>query len=278
LSESPPAAVALNPATPPDLNALIGELLAKDPNVRPQTMQDVAARLSAFGFASIVAPVRDAGFTRLLLTPAAAPGSGETKLLPETPSPASQPPSVTATTGPRSETTLSRVAAESLRETKPVRRRIVASAIGALAVAVAVVAISSSKRAGRSEPEREPGGRAATVSVAPPRTSSAVPGAPAPPPAPPQVTVRATNAPGGLSATIDGVAALLPARLPRDGRNHVLLLRAAVYEDKTVSITGTQDASIDAAMTPLAKPAAEPAAEKKRRPRRQSIDYGTTDL
>jgi serine/threonine-protein kinase len=62
LHETAPRASSLEPSVPPELDALIAEMLAKDPDKRPRAMTDVAARLAE--------------------PPAAAPGRIATQLLP----------------------------------------------------------------------------------------------------------------------------------------------------------------------------------------------------
>ena len=62
LHEAAPRASSLEPSVPPELDALIAEMLAKDPDKRPRSMSDVAARLAE--------------------PPSAAPGRVATQLLP----------------------------------------------------------------------------------------------------------------------------------------------------------------------------------------------------
>jgi serine/threonine-protein kinase len=74
LHETAPRASSLEPSVPPELDALIADMLAKDPEKRPQSMNDVLARLAE--------------------PPAAAPSRVATQLMP------GAPPSSTGGSGP----------------------------------------------------------------------------------------------------------------------------------------------------------------------------------
>jgi serine/threonine-protein kinase len=312
IADPPPPPASLNPALPAAADAFIRSLLAKNPDERPQTMADVAARLSQMGTAHLTPAGPIAGATRIMAAvpesepepapvaaavPAAAV-SAKTRLLPEPPAESPRAVPEPARPFPHGDTTLSATAGEAAPPAESRRRvpRVAAVAAGlGVAVAAGVVLLI----VGRGH---------APSAAAPP----VVVDRPTPTPTEP-VTVTVSGAPPELSVSVDGAPATLPIRLPRGPARHKLLFKAPGFLDWRTSLDGSQDRALalalvrvppaapppapaPATLPPPAPPPPVPAptheaatdrhqpakpatVERKRRAaRKEVVDYGTTDL
>ena len=73
----------------------------------------------------------------------------------------------------------------------------------------------------------------------------------APPPSEPRtVTVEVDDAPAGLTLTLDGAAAELPARLPAGDQVHELTFRAPGHRARTLHVDGSQSRHVTLALEP----------------------------
>jgi hypothetical protein len=180
------------------------------------------------------------------------------------------PPSVIPTAmlpgAPRSTTTttLSDNAAERLERTEAGRSAprwpLLAGAAAVLVLGTAGVALL------RSHPAPAPTAPAAET-VAAPASAAATPRvATPPPPAPRMVTVEVDDAPSGLTLTLDGAAADLPARLPAGDQVHELTFRAPGHRARTLRLDGSQSRHVTLALEPDA-PATTPEPAKATPPR-----------
>ena len=211
LSEPPPELTALAPETPPGWSALVGSMLAKDPDRRPQSMLDVARELEGFlgaraGSAAIGRGV--AGGTQILL-------KGQTTL------------SEAATEGAPLESTFSK------------RRR---TAIGGAAVlAVAGIAFFLLR----------PGPAVRAIPVDAPAMQAPAPAAvhaepTAPPPGPAKTIIEITSSPKGAEVWLGsedkprGVTPLALSLLSGAAAQQVAL-KAAGYVTKTISVQSSHD-------------------------------------
>ena len=89
---------------------------------------------------------------------------------------------------------------------------------------------------------------------------------PTPTPTEPRtVTVEVDDAPAGLTLTLDGAAAELPARLPAGNQVHELVFRAPGHRARTLRLDGSQSRRVTLALEPT--PAATPEPAKATPPR-----------
>jgi serine/threonine protein kinase len=299
VSEAPESLLALVPELPPMLDALAMRMLAKDPRARPQSMADVSTEIiECLGKLGVETPIADIRpIERVILhargrTPA--PGVGA----PATPRPPTPAPDGSQGPVPQSATQmgsggtrllLSGVdgveaggadAADGFDDYAPIpttfretagesMRRAVASPRVRLAVLLGVAAIGG-------------GGAVATfLSRGPLRTVEAVDdGAPTINFAAAEtrgtstsgasrvsekVIVDVRGLPPGAQIWLDGAltTGLLPLRLPRDDRRHVLSLRASGYEERVVEIDARRDQVVDVVMGPVASSSVKLGAEAR---------------
>ena len=249
LTETPKTMAELGIAVAPAIQEWIERLLAKSPNDRFASMNEVAAAIEALRTGAPLAPPRAATSTAVL--PAqGAPHAGPTpSVIPTARLPGAPRPSAT--------TTLSDNAAERIKRDQPRRAARWPLLAGAAVLVLGVVGAALI----RSRPARN-----ATTVEAPPEKAAAAPSPPAPapkpapPPAPATVTVEVDDAPAGLTLTLDGELATLPARLPVGDQVHELVFRAPGHRQRTLRLDGSQSRHVTLALEPIpAAPADDPA-------------------
>jgi serine/threonine protein kinase len=277
VSESPEPPLSLVPELPPALDALAMRMLAKDPNARPQSMDDVATEivecLKALGVAAPIGEVRP-------IEPVIVPNRRRRSLVPgldvqTTPAPPGSPGSHGPVPRPRTQissgatrllptgtggtdfdvpglppipTTFRETAGESMRRTlaSPPVRSLVLLTVAAIGGGVVV---------------------AAFMSRGPLRTTDAVADTPSPISAsgdgnrasirgasrqPQRVSIDVRPLPQGAQVWLDGaLTAGSLLRLPRDDQRHVLWLRAKGYQDRIVEIDAQRDRVVDGTMDPV---------------------------
>ena len=246
--KDPPAIIDLEPAVPPALSELVRRMLAKSPDDRPRTMEEVIQAIDAAGAPAALrgaivslAPgwhlevARDDAAGAM----AAPPLDVDRYISQAKRAPEPAPPAAVPTPAPSV-------------ETRPPRRRraLALAGGGALAAAIVIGLV-----AGRSSDVAAP-------AAAPPHSAPAAPkvAPPAPAPAPsPTVVVDVEDPPAGMTVRLDGKPATLPVALPRGSRQHTLTFEAAGYEPMTRILDGTKDRTIVLGMRPVsAPPAAAP--------------------
>jgi protein kinase-like protein len=280
VSEKPEPPLNLMGDLLPALDTLTLRMLAKDPEGRPQSMDDVSAELldclKALGVETPIADIRPAApvVTQVrgrsnasgsgthvapvqAMGPDGKPGaiphpldeivSGGTRLM-------QTGPGLTAFDEPDYSnlapipTTFQETTGESVRRalTSPRFRSaamLVAVAVVGGGVGAAFVA-RAPVRVGEPIPENGQSGSLTITEMRPP------PGAAAR--AAEMVTVDVRGLPPAAQVWLDGVqAAGLPLRLPRNDQRHVLSLRAAGFEDRVVEIDGRRDVVVDGALSAL---------------------------
>jgi serine/threonine-protein kinase len=246
--KEPPAIVDLEPAVPPALGELVRRMLAKSPEDRPRSMEEVVEAIDAAGppaalRGAVVAlppgrPIDIPSAEAAGVTGAPTLTVGEYESHPKhAPTPAAPTPPV-PTPGP------------SVVAPAPRGRAVLGLAAG-VALAVGVVVWLAVSR-----PSREP-----------PPVAAPAPAAPALKPPAPSATVNVDveDPPAGLTVRVDGKPAALPIALTRGPGQHALVFEAPGHEPVTRSLDGTKDRSIVLAMRPVvvappppAKPTAKP--------------------
>jgi serine/threonine-protein kinase len=246
LNTPPPRPTLLDPAVPPEMEAVILKALAKDPRDRYQTMAALAEELK--------------------LVPAGMP---RTMILPPRNTPyvrASAPPAMPAQYP--AGTTLSHAASATNSITEVRTRWKLPALVGGLIVGIAgavlvpklvrrpqlpAPTVAADPAPAETPPAPPPATPTAAAVVAkPPEPEPAPPPAPvakepAPRPArelPSHVTVEVSNARPGLSVTLDGQPARLPLRLRRDGAAHVVRFEAPNFKPETKTIRADRDVKL----------------------------------
>jgi tRNA A-37 threonylcarbamoyl transferase component Bud32 len=273
--EPPPSLSSLAPDVDPALEALIAQMLQKDPAARPQTMSEIAGRLEA------LASGRPAIITAVMPTTEDAPPSGPIAVstsistAARAPSGAGVPAAVTASASRpvlaggtrvmaagRHFTTMSDSAAEVGEEIAgPAKRRsgrLVAAVAGLGALALGGLLIFKSHAAPPAAPAPEP------VRAAP-----APPPPPTPPPAPKDVTLEVVSEPADAEvwlATDKAARGRTPFRVTvdRQAAPTQLILKAHGYADGTVDLDPQAPSPIKVTLVKaaLAKAAPEGKARK----------------
>ncbi len=220
LTEPPPSPQDRCPTLSAELSQLILQMLAKQPEQRPQKMEAVAAHLA--GEAMVAAPP-------------AITGVGATQILP--PQPAAAP--AIATTTFRQAATTAQVTAE-----LPRSRASWLLAAGVAAVAVAVLVWAPWQV---NQPVDE------TLAVAPVAPVVVEP----PPPAtlPETVRIDFQGLPSEATIWIDGQPKEMPLKLPRGQESHEVVVKAEGYQDLRMKLTPKRDQTIVGNMQPVAAPA-----------------------
>jgi serine/threonine-protein kinase len=240
----PPSVLELEPAVPRALAELVRRMLAKAPEARPGTMDEIVAAIDAEG------PVPMSG--NLVSLPAPRP----VHLALPVDDPKDRPgiPTVLAggaTPPPRSpESTLDGLASEAGRAAPGGKRRALWLAGAGGAAVAAVIAVLA--------------GRSSAPAPAPAPIPAAAPVAA--PPAPATVEVDVEDAPPGLAVTVDGRPARLPVSLPRGADVHHLTFAAPGFEALARELDGTKSRTLvldmKRAAPPPEAPPPEPAAAK----------------
>ena len=233
----PPSVDASVPGLPPGCGALVEQLLAKDPNARPQTTHDVVAAIDH------------------ILRPLTASGSAAPAVV-FVPSSSQTGPVAVATT------TLSSMAGSSIAPAhKPRRVGLIAILAGMVVAAGVAIAIAASQGGARDETAR--------AASPPPAARPAIDAAPAPvatpPPPPPAAAVETpstihvsiTGTPAGGRVLLDGKdLGPIPftTTLPRTDKALVFTVRHAGFKDATVEASASADIDRTVALEAAAKP------------------------
>jgi hypothetical protein len=272
-TELPPAPHDLGVMLPEALETLIGRMLAKSPDDRPQTMKDVITGLRAAGAALPNSTMRIE--TRPLPVwagpaPTPAPPSATPQML--TPQPRVPTPvrygGMMAPTAPvqpfvAPRTTMAQTSGE--MEHMPIRR--------SRAPLVFMVLLAGAAAGGAylflgrpaPKPEEAP---AALPAPAPLPAPAVVPRdpEPAPPERPTMVTVQLVGAPPNLEVAVDGKRTSLPLRLRRDGQSREITFSAPGYRDQVELLVPDSDQTVKLSMQKLAVKAPERHRPARERP------------
>jgi serine/threonine-protein kinase len=300
------AHVAQPPPEPPGVTpAMRGVLLAcltKDPNLRPQSMEQLGRMLTEAGAAEtvrlkkvvtfsaaaahgptsgIASPVGIRSPAALAATtpppvgsPPFAPPTGASGIRPQ-PTPITSPgkqagaPGSTAAWagGGPSETTLGRTAGEVVDLDAPARSGNGKLVIGGLAVgAAALIGFLVFGRGGDKKPAPE--GAAAVAAPAP--APATPPPAPAPPAEAPTSRIALEGLPAGAAVALDGRPAELPLHLPRGGGKHHVTVTAAGFDPLELSLDGSKDQTVTVALKKAAAIADKPAEKPSGKPHHKS--------
>jgi serine/threonine-protein kinase len=303
------AHVAQPPPEPPGVTpAIRGVLLAcltKDPNQRPQSMEELGRMLTEAGApetvrlkkvvsfsaaaaqgpsSGIASPVGMRSPAALAATtpppsgspPFVPPGAGSTLRPQSTPvtSPGKQQPAPGATTpwvsAVPAETTLGRTAGEVVDLEAPARSGNGKLVIGGVALgAAALVAFLVFGRGGEHKPAPETA--AAVAAPAPAPAPAAAAPAPPPPPAVPATSrIALEGLPPGAAVELDGRPAELPLRLPRSGGKHQVAVTAAGFEPLELSLDGAKDQTVKVTLKKRAAVADKPAEKPSGKPHHKS--------
>ena len=248
--KDPSAIVDLEPGVPSALSELVQRMLAKSPDDRPSSMEEVIQAIDAAGLPAAlrggvvslppgrhleVAPDDAAAAT------AAAPVDigkyiSQSKLAPA-PAPASAPPAPAP--APIVEAPIVVV---------PLRRRaLVITAGGAVAAAIAIIWFVAGGSSDHAAPVAAPQPASAVPNVAPPTPEPALS---------PTVVVDVEDPPARMTTRLDGKEVALPLVLPRGPGQHTLTFEAAGYEPVTRVLDGTKDRTIVLGMRPVSAPPA----------------------
>jgi eukaryotic-like serine/threonine-protein kinase len=269
-TEEPIDPVALVPAVGRPLGDLILRMLAKRPQDRPQTMEDVARLLDGEGTLPALPPRASSGPG----TWAAAPRLSEAEV---------PPPDPTRTTQ-RQTTHRERAGAAGGRRTLLwlALPALGASLAGGMFLWRGGIAPSTVDRTTLAPPNaadsrRPDGGTAATPTTQTPASPSIVP-LPAPAPAtakapPPVAVIAVTGLAPGTRAYVEGAEVRLPLELPRADGSVQVLFRAPGHHDASLLVDPEGPPEIDAGMTARQRPRRpSPAAKPSRKPAPASED------
>jgi serine/threonine-protein kinase len=252
VSEPPPALRDLEPTVPPELDALVASMLAKDPAARPQTAGEVVTAMAQF------LGVRRSQLSAGASFPEGAPPWGATVSLPtpigQTPfprSPALTPPRTTPSPHrPPHDTTFT--SAIRTRSNPSTRRRWLL-ALPLVLIGAGFLAYQALAPAARAPARPEP-------AAAPP------------PPAPLPITFTVQSVPPDAEVSVAGKAmgkTPISFQLPRGERELELVVRAAGYRESRRALVPDRDRELELtlqaeARTPEARPP-KPAARKSQR-------------
>jgi serine/threonine protein kinase len=255
MTETPKTMAQLGIKVPPAVEDWLRRLLAKSPADRFSSMNEVAAAIEALRTgAPMPAPATrvPASATGTAVLPAQGdrPGQG--------PTPSVIPTAVLPAVRTTATTTLSENAAERLQPTEHRRRAprwpLIAGAAAVLVLGIGGVALLRPHRApapAATPPETAAEKTAPATTAAAPTPAIPTPVAP-PPPEPRTVTVEVDDAPAGLTLTLDGATAELPARLPAGDQVHELTFRAPGHRARTLHLDGSQSRHVTLALEPAA--------------------------
>ncbi len=258
MTETPKTMAQLGIKVAPAVEEWLQRLLAKSPADRFSSMNEVAAAIEALRTgAPLPAPAR---------VPASATG---TAVLPaqgdrprQGPTPSVIPTAVLPAVRTTATTTLSENAAERLRPTEHRRRAprwpLIAGGAAVLALGAAGVVVLLRPHAApapTATPAETTADKTATATTAQKTATATTAPAPTtpvspPPPEPRTVTVEVDDAPAGLTLTLDGAAAELPAHLPAGDQVHELTFRAPGRRARTLHLDGSQSRHVTLALEP----------------------------
>ena len=241
--KEPPALRDLEPTMPAALAELVRRMLAKAPEDRPRTMDEIVAAIDGTGVApalrgSSVLLSAARPLSLALPAPDPLPRGGIPTMLAGGAGPASAP------SEPATGSTFSGLVSEARPEVRAPGARTKAWALAAGGVALAGLALLLIARAS---------GDHRKVTVPSPVRA-------APPTVPRTVDVDGEDRPPGLSVTVDGKAGRTPISLPLSAALHTLVFRADGYEPMTRTLDATKSRTLVLGMrrTPEAAAAASP--------------------
>jgi serine/threonine protein kinase len=249
-SQAPPPPSSLGIDVPDALEQLIMSMLAKEPAARPSTMGEVASILRAMvdwlppavqPF-QVQAPSVDQPHSRTAILPAAmSPMMYATGIPSPRPAPTPLPPHTTL------EQSTGTMDAPAQFRPSGGRRGWMIGMVALLAVLGAGAYLFSDEIIDRAHSQRRPGPDDVETDLPPtarPFDQSGARGARPAPPLPATITIEVEGAPPGLQITVDGDAASLPLRLPRDGAVHRLIFRAEGFQPETRIIEASKSEMI----------------------------------
>ncbi len=254
MSETPKTMAELGIKVAPAIEEWLQRLLAKSPADRFSSMTEVAAAIAALRTGAPL-PAR-ARMPASATGTAVLPAQGDPPR--QAPTPSAIPTAVLPAVRTTATTTLSENAAERLAPTehrRPAPRwPLIAGAAAVLVLGAAGVALLRPRPA--PAPAATPAEATAEKTAPAPRAAAPAPTNPvptpvAPPPSGPRaVTVEVDDAPAGLTLTLDGAAADLPARLPAGEQVHELTFRAPGHRARTLHVDGSQNRHVTLALEP----------------------------
>jgi serine/threonine protein kinase len=281
ISEAPPEITSIQPSIPPDLGRLVMGMLAKDPDARPKSMQEIVLDIER------ILRVPAGEFSRLVLPPegfpfAAAPReSTESSYLEDGDLPSVQSLAGATRALPRNLTTFGQTASERVIFPRPAPRRVtmrlvivVPSAIAAIATVVYLV------HRPRSEPTPTP----TTIGLVRDAVTASVAGEgaqPAPlaalprssPPAAARVVIRIESRPAGAEVWLAGepvASGRTPCDVAFPGKEdrRDVTLKAPGYREKRLAIDVSADAAVKVDLDRL------PTDHPRKQPKRPSYRRG----
>jgi len=252
LVEPPPQLSSLVRNVPPEIEAVVGAMLEKDPAARPQTMVEIAARVEAVFGGRLTPIVADPGSGAVRVPTPPLGGPTARPIAPAAPNPVASNPVIAGGTRVlpavvSSRTTLSDTASEAneVGPAPPSRPRwLIPAVIGGVAVVLAVglgLALSG--------PSKPPPVAAAPHQAPPPEPVAPPP--PPPPPVhkpPPEVTIEVASDPSGAEVWLpgdDSARGHTPLKIAvRRGEPPVrITLKSAGYNDAAVTLDPAQEDS-----------------------------------
>ncbi|HEV3032970.1 MAG TPA: serine/threonine-protein kinase [Polyangia bacterium] len=256
----PPPLRELEPTVPAAFADLILRMLAKSPEERPRTMDEIVADIDATGvppalrgssvLLSSARPLKLA-----LPTEEPAPPGGIVTL-----GAGGRPARAAVPTEPPAGSTFSGLVSEARPDGLPAGRRKRAWAIaGGVAAVAGVAALLLGRMPERAhEGGARPAATAATAAAASPL-------------APTTVDIDVDDRPAGLTVTVDGRPGRVPISLPRGPGTHTLVFQADGYAPMTRTLDATKSRTLVLGMqrrppapAPVAVPASKPPAAVKR--------------
>jgi serine/threonine protein kinase len=265
-SHTPPTPSSLGIELPEPMESLLMQMLAKEPEARPQTMGEVASTL--LGMIDYLPP---AIYPFRAQAPSSAGAMSRTAVLPATPSPVLSPPPVYTPVPPPQHrrtmvpsTTFEHSTGSFTAAPQPEAPRRRGLFIG---VALAVVALGvgaylfSDQLVGRGS-LRSPGEVGGDEDLGNTgRASGAGPAHVDPVPTPAAtISVEVDGAPQGVEVTVDGEPSGLPLRLARDNAAHRLVFKAPGYEPETRIIEASTSQVIALSLKAIKQPDPQQAA------------------
>jgi serine/threonine-protein kinase len=248
-SQPPPTPRALGVDLPGALEDLLMAMLAKEPDQRPSSMQEVAGALRAMApylphatrpFQAH-APTLPGAFARTAVLP---PTNVPLTPMPSVPTPMTRTPPPPHTTLAQSTGTMDGVDTADVR---PRRRGLLLGATLAV-VALGIVAVVYTDILTPAPRHHRGAGAGDEQETTPVEVVT-----PPPPPERPRplprveeqpITVEVEGAPAGLEAVADGHVVTLPISLPRDGAVHKLVFRAPGYQTETRMIEASRSQTL----------------------------------
>jgi serine/threonine-protein kinase len=248
VSEAPPAVSSIEPEAPPEIDALVARMLAKDPADRPQAAEEIVETMARF------LGVRRSQLPGTATLAAGPPAWGATVAIP-TPVPAAlktTPFPAAPTTPPRDTTFTSAV-----REGQQSALTLFERRKGVLTLVAAALMLAAGWGAYSLLSER-PHRRSA--SPPPPPVTAPVIEPPAPPPPPAEIAFTVQSLPTDAEVLVGGEPmgrTPVSIKLPRAEREVELVVRAPGYKEARRTLRTDRDRDLE--LTLAAEPRPEPA-------------------